>query len=116
MHLPHGSNVERFVVQSQQKGQIELNGEQDATPDGDETKRRDEREMNMAYANEIRTGAANAGFLSNLVSILGDRVAKYKIYRSTVVELEMLTDRELADLGVSRSMIKGIAIEAAYGA
>ena len=46
---------------------------------------------------------------------LADNVAKRKIYRTTVAELESLSSRDLADLGISSSMIKSIAFEAAYG-
>lgn len=47
---------------------------------------------------------------------LAEKVAKRKVYRTTLNELRDLSDRDLADLGLSRSMIKGIALEAAYGA
>ena len=46
---------------------------------------------------------------------LADNAAKRKVFRTTVSELEGLSSRDLADLGISRSMIKGIAFEAAYG-
>jgi uncharacterized protein YjiS (DUF1127 family) len=46
---------------------------------------------------------------------LADKFAKRKVYRTTVAELESLSNRDLADLGLSRSMITGIALEAAYG-
>lgn len=41
--------------------------------------------------------------------------AKWRVYRKTVTELAALSDRDLADLGLSRSMISTIAHEAAYG-
>lgn len=41
--------------------------------------------------------------------------ANWRVYRKTVNELSALSNRDLADLGLSRSMIRGIAIEAAYG-
>lgn len=41
--------------------------------------------------------------------------AKYRLYRKTLVELSALTDRDLADMGMHRSAIQGIAMEAAYG-
>lgn len=44
------------------------------------------------------------------------RSEQRKVYRNTVRELSALTDRDLADLGLSRSMIKSIAHEAAFGA
>ena len=46
---------------------------------------------------------------------MADRAAKRKIYRSTLSELEVLSTRDLADLGIARSSIKSIAYEAAYG-
>jgi len=38
-----------------------------------------------------------------------------KLYRATCHELSALTDRDLKDLGISRSSIKAIALEAANG-
>jgi len=46
---------------------------------------------------------------------LVEAAAQRKIYRATVAELSELSNRELADLGLHRSMIKRIALEAAYG-
>ncbi len=39
---------------------------------------------------------------------------KRRNFKKTVRELSELTNRELADLGLSRAMIKGVAYEAAY--
>lgn len=41
--------------------------------------------------------------------------AKRKIYHATLHELSVLTNRDLRDLGVQRSNIKRLAMEAAYG-
>lgn len=41
-------------------------------------------------------------------------LAKRKIYRATYYELSTLTDRDLRDLGIPRSNIKRLALEAAY--
>ncbi len=41
------------------------------------------------------------------------RFARYRIYRETLLELSELSERELADLGLHRSMIKRIATQAA---
>lgn len=38
----------------------------------------------------------------------------YRTYRKALNELRGLSNRELADLGLSRSMIKRVALEAAY--
>ena len=46
---------------------------------------------------------------------LREQMAKRAVYRKTISELQSLTDRELADLGIHRSAIKGIAHEAAFG-
>jgi len=41
-------------------------------------------------------------------------LARRKIYRATFNELVRLSDRELRDLGIPRSNIKRLAMEAAY--
>lgn len=38
---------------------------------------------------------------------------KAQVYRATLVELKRLTDRDLADLGLDRSMLRTLAREAA---
>lgn len=45
-----------------------------------------------------------------------DAQAKRKVYRDTYHELSMLTDRDLADLGIPRNGIRRLALESAYGA
>jgi len=39
----------------------------------------------------------------------------WRTYRNTLNELDALTARELEDLGINRSAIRQIALEAAYG-
>jgi uncharacterized protein YjiS (DUF1127 family) len=46
---------------------------------------------------------------------LKDQRTKKRLYRQTYRELNNLSGRELADLGINRTMIKGIAYEAAFG-
>lgn len=46
---------------------------------------------------------------------LGERLALYRRYRATLDELEMLSDRELSDIGMHRSNIREIASEHVYG-
>mgnify|MGYP001295612605 CR=1 FL=1 len=69
---------------------------------------------------------ANVSMLSGVELGLTDRIgaflrnlqdarSRYKVYRQTVRELNALTDRDLSDLGINRSMIDSISIEAAYG-
>jgi uncharacterized protein YjiS (DUF1127 family) len=45
-----------------------------------------------------------------------ERLAKYWLYRSTLADLAMLSDRELSDIGVPRGMIDNVAAKAAYKA
>ncbi|WP_137110919.1 DUF1127 domain-containing protein [Rhodobacter sp. SY28-1] len=70
----------------------------------------------MAYVNS--SSIARKGFADRLV-VLRDAVltaiAQRRTYLRTVAELNALTDRELADLGISRLGITEIAHEAAYG-
>ncbi|QFU09294.1 hypothetical protein PARPLA_02258 [Rhodobacteraceae bacterium THAF1] len=46
---------------------------------------------------------------------LRQRFEAWKVYRRTLNELSQLSDRELNDLGLHRSAIRGIALESAYG-
>ncbi len=41
------------------------------------------------------------------------RYAHYRIYRASLNELHGLSNRALADLGLNRSMLKSVALEAA---
>ncbi|KPP92080.1 MAG: putative conserved small protein [Rhodobacteraceae bacterium HLUCCA08] len=66
----------------------------------------------MAYAstNIHGTKAEARGFFAALRS----RMEKRRIYRNTFNELAALSDRELDDLGLHRTMIQGVAYHAAY--
>ena len=46
---------------------------------------------------------------------LAEKISARRVYRTTVRELSELTNRELADLGLSRGTIRAVAYEAAYG-
>jgi uncharacterized protein YjiS (DUF1127 family) len=41
-------------------------------------------------------------------------LAKRRVYRATIFELSALSNRDLNDLGIPRSNIKRLAMEAAY--
>lgn len=62
----------------------------------------------------LRNHADNAG-LAGLIGNLRDYMARRAVYRQTIRELNDLSARELADLGMSRSMIRNVAYEAAWG-
>lgn len=70
----------------------------------------------MAYVNANRI--ARKG-LADRLAVVKDAVltaiAQRRTYLRTVAELNGLSDRELADLGISRLGITEIAHEAAYG-
>ncbi|AML53273.1 DUF1127 domain-containing protein [Falsihalocynthiibacter arcticus] len=69
----------------------------------------------MAFATDIR--AAEAGIQDRIIAAykgLVEKFERYNVYRTTFNELNALSNRDLADLGMHRSMIKRIAIEAAY--
>lgn len=70
----------------------------------------------MAYLNETRT--TWSGIADRVVHSFAEfraSRARARIYRATLSELGALTDRELADLGLSRMRITSVAYEAAYG-
>ena len=48
-----------------------------------------------------------------MFEVLKSRINTWKRYSRTVTELESLSNRELADLGIMRSDIRGIARQAA---
>ena len=70
----------------------------------------------MAYTTQSRGFALTLGErLGAVRARLAEAAAQRKVYRTTVAELDALSNRDLSDLGLSRSMIKSVAIEAAYG-
>ncbi|WP_212523585.1 DUF1127 domain-containing protein [Actibacterium sp. MT2.3-13A] len=71
----------------------------------------------MAHAQHIEVAQLSitewlrAGFRE-----IQEKLARRRMYRQTVRELNTLSARELADLGLHRSMVRRVAYEAAYGA
>ena len=68
----------------------------------------------MAHVISLNDYAAPA--TSGLFARIARAFADYRVYAETRNELEALSDRELADLGISRLNITTIARDAAYGA
>lgn len=52
--------------------------------------------------------------MTNFITRIFDGWTKHRQFRSTVEELNSLTDRELRDLGISRYQITEIARSAVY--
>jgi uncharacterized protein YjiS (DUF1127 family) len=70
----------------------------------------------MAYVNATRAGSAGiADRVSTIVKSVKGALVRRRKYAQTYRELDALTERELSDLGIHRSMISQIAHEAAYG-
>ena len=71
----------------------------------------------MAILNTIHAPKSfTTGGVTGMIEAARARFAQYRVYRKTLSELGELSNRELADLGLSRSGIRGKAIEVVYGA
>ena len=70
----------------------------------------------MTHNDHAFGGASIWQPLAALKANLAQRLVQYRAYRSTVDELAMLTDRELADLGIHRADIHAVAQDAAVRA
>ncbi|MBZ4022269.1 hypothetical protein CKO11_07340 [Rhodobacter sp. TJ_12] len=66
----------------------------------------------MALVSDIRTSDMG---MAQIVATVREALARRKVYRQTLAELRSLSERELSDLGMHRSMLTRIALEAAYG-
>ena len=70
----------------------------------------------MAYVSASHSRAAGVfAPIADVIASLRTAWARSRVYVRTYNELNGLTSRELADLGISRSMISRLAYEAAYG-
>jgi uncharacterized protein YjiS (DUF1127 family) len=67
------------------------------------------------YTSTLSANIPFADRLSGFRANLSDKLAKRNVYLTTLRELQALTDRDLNDLGLARTDIKAIAMEAAYG-
>ncbi|MBE0552337.1 MAG: DUF1127 domain-containing protein [Rhodobacteraceae bacterium] len=70
----------------------------------------------MAYANSSRVVSVSlTDRLVAVVSVMRAALQRRRVYEQTLRELRDLSDRDLADLGIHRSLIPTVAKEAAYG-
>ncbi|MEM8803320.1 MAG: DUF1127 domain-containing protein [Pseudomonadota bacterium] len=60
---------------------------------------------------DTQVGHKANGFFGRII----ENIARYRVYRTTLDELTNLSERELRDLGISRSEVRGIAYRAAFG-
>lgn len=74
----------------------------------------------MAYYNDVaqRSDLVERilGTAARVFEAAAERRAKQRIFRSTFGELNALSNRELADLGLHRSELKRVAWESAHDA
>ncbi|WP_170360287.1 DUF1127 domain-containing protein [Ruegeria arenilitoris] len=66
-----------------------------------------------AATHQTALKGAPATGLASLIEAAKTRFVRYRVYRRTVNELSELSNRELADLGLHRSMIRRVAMQAA---
>lgn len=72
----------------------------------------------MAYVSSNRSASNGLGLgrrLSEIAADLANAWRAHRVYRQSLAELQALSPRELADLGLTSSMLRSVALEAAYG-
>ncbi|WP_107497498.1 DUF1127 domain-containing protein [Thalassobius sp. I31.1] len=69
----------------------------------------------MAYANTTVFSANATSGIQGFTARIAEGFANRRLYKQTVRELNKLSSRELADLGLSRAGIPAIARESVYG-
>lgn len=70
----------------------------------------------MTYTDRAAGGTSIWQRLSDLNAGLAQSRAQHRVYRSTVKELSVLSNRELTDIGIHPADIYDIARQGAYGA
>ncbi|MCA0920100.1 DUF1127 domain-containing protein [Pseudooceanicola nanhaiensis] len=68
----------------------------------------------MTTMTSTRTADGATGPLGRMVDGIATRLRRYRTFRRCVSELSALSNRELSDLGMNRSMIRSVAYEEAY--
>lgn len=63
----------------------------------------------------VPSSNAKHGAFGDLLADLRVYMSRRAVYRQTVRELNSLNGRDLADLGIQRTMIRSIARDAAWG-
>ncbi len=56
----------------------------------------------------------HTGGIGGWIARIRKSMADYRIYRQTMEELQSLSDRELNDLGLSRTVLRDVARQAVY--
>ncbi len=69
----------------------------------------------MAHVNTRSSSFSFGDRIALMFKTAQEAIERRALYNRTVRELQVLSDRDLSDLGVSRFDIAGLAREAAYG-
>ena len=70
----------------------------------------------MAFMTDTLSAAGSiVERIGRIRAAIGDRHARQTLYRRTLAELQALSDRDLADLGIARGDLHDLAREAAWG-
>jgi len=70
----------------------------------------------MAHYAHALTHSFTANIVDGITALkeaAAERYAHFRVYHSSIAELRKLSDRDLNDIGMNRSMIKSVALEAA---
>lgn len=67
------------------------------------------------FETNLVRGAGIADNLSGFAARISDYLTRRAVYRRTISELRGMSNRDLADIGLNRSMIISVAHEAAWG-
>lgn len=60
-----------------------------------------------------RGSHASTGLFARVKEAVARKITEIRVYAQTRSELEAMSDRDLADLGITRFMIEDIALDAA---
>jgi uncharacterized protein YjiS (DUF1127 family) len=121
MRSLHSSISGSSIVQSQHSHTFNLNKAERQSPTppknmGFGSRQSEKRVVKMAYVSNNRTATETlSGRFAALRANAVEGFNNWRVYRITLAELNMLSPREMADLGINPSMIRRIALEAAYG-
>jgi uncharacterized protein YjiS (DUF1127 family) len=109
MRSLHGSNASLSIVQAQHLLHFDLNN-------GTQPNTSPVRQDQMAQATDIRVASQSAlvARFYDMMDTVRQQRARRKVFNATFRELQALSNRELADLGLGRSEIRRVALQAAY--
>jgi uncharacterized protein YjiS (DUF1127 family) len=104
------------IVQMQQLPHLYLARESQGQKNPRTTPKEESNEVTMSYVQSVRASSPSIfEYISAPFASLRIAAQRRRVYSQTLSELQALSDRDLADLGLHRSLISAVAKEAAYG-